>query len=352
MAGIEYVEAQEVRRRPFRAAVTPLPSLQAALVEAVGNPRKGMPIAWRRAIRAHLRQRDHETLAPFVTPDQTLVPDPLLGMAEPPGESLKSAIERMLATPDDELLAEVELCRTATGHTAWNEVERDPRRWLRSYIGTLLRAWKGFGPVWRRAQPTLDREVERIGVATARDAQLELLDGLLATGHVVDERWTLPCNFADGRKVFPETGLVLIPLVAGDGGSIIDVAGPTMRRIGYPVPRLTDLSAEQARGPALEDLVGVPRAQILRALDRPTSIGRLAESLRAVPSAATHHVGALEAAGLVVRERRGRQVIVQLTARGQSLLELYEEATPGARLAGSSGLRVARSRRGRGGLAS
>src|SRR5215218_7734289 len=198
MTGVEYVEADEVRRRPFRVAVTPLPSLQGALVDAVGTGRKGTPLAWRRAIRAHLRQRDYETLAPFMTPGQTLVPDPLLGMSDPPGESLKSAIERMIATPDDELLAEVEVCRDATGNHAWNDVERNAQRWLRGYVGTLLRAWKGFGPVWRCAQAALDREVERIGVAIAMDAQLELLDGILATGRVDNGRWTIQCKFGDG----------------------------------------------------------------------------------------------------------------------------------------------------------
>jgi DNA-binding MarR family transcriptional regulator len=45
-----------------------------------------------------------------------------------------------------------------------------------------------------------------------------------------------------------------------------------------------------------------------------------------VPSAATHHVTALEAAGLVTRERSGRHVLVRRTARGDALLELYRDS--------------------------
>ena len=56
----------------------------------------------------------------------------------------------------------------------------------------------------------------------------------------------------------------------------------------------------------------------------PRGIGTLAQLLLAVPSAATHHVGALEAAGLVVREREGRRVTVHRTARGSRLVALYE----------------------------
>ena len=334
LAGVEYIEADEVRRRPFRVAVAPLPSLQSALVEAVGEPRKGTPAAWRRAIRVYLRERDYETLAPFVSREQTLIPDALLGLADPPGESLKDGIERMIATPYDELLGETEVCRAATGRTVWRELERDPARWLRRYVGSLLRAWKGFGPIWRQARAALDREVERIGVASALDAQLELLGGLLAHGWVADERWCLECKFVDGRMQVPDTGLVLMPLVAGDGGSILDASGRTMRRVGYPVPGLRKLGAEEPPAPGLESLLGIPRAQILRGVECPTSIGRLAEALRAVPSAATHHVSALEAAGLVTRERAGRQVLVRRTARGDALLALY----------GDSGLAQAKGR--------
>lgn len=350
--GFEYIDAEEIRRRPFRVAVTPLPSLQGALVDAVGTGRKGTPRTWRRAIRAHLRERDYETLAPFVSAGQTLVPDALLGLADPPGESLKESIERMIATPDDQLLQEVEVCHAGTGTTAWRELERDPPRWLRRYVGTMLRAWKGFGPVWRQAHAALDREVERIGVATAFDAQLELLDGLLAHASVDDGRWCLQCKFAEGRKQFPDTGLVLLPLVAGGGGSIIDVAAETMRCVGYPVPALSGLGTDEPKAPALEGLLGIPRAQILRSLDCPTSIGRLAEALRAVPSAATHHVSALEAAGLVTREPCGRQVLVHRTARGDSLLDLYDGAASETGWGRSSRGGVRDLRRRRRGLAS
>jgi DNA-binding transcriptional ArsR family regulator len=326
LAGVEYIEADEIRRAPFRVALAPLPSLQAALIDAVGTGRKGTPAAWRRAIRAHLRDRDRETLAPFVTRTQTLVPDALIGLPNPPGESLKDGIERMVATPEEELLEETEACRAATGSAAWRGLERDPARWLRGYVASLLRAWRGFGPIWRQAQTALDREVERIGVATALDAQLELLDGLVAQGYVADGRWCLTCKFAQGRKELPETGLVLLPMVAGDGASILDVGETRIRYVGYPVRGLGGIGADDRPAAALECLLGPPRAQILRAVECPTSVGRLAETLRAVPSAATHHVTALEAAGLVTRERAGRHVLVRRTARGEALLELYRDS--------------------------
>jgi DNA-binding transcriptional ArsR family regulator len=329
--GIEYVEADEVRRRPFRAALTPLPSLHSALMDTVGTGRKGTPTAWRAAIRAHLRAKDYETLAPLVSRSQTLVPDQLLGLVDPPGESLKDGIERMAATPEDELMAEIAQCRTASGNDAWELAERDPTRWLRRYITSLLHAWNGFAPIWSQAAAARDREVERIGVASALDAQLEFLDGLVAPAVVKGGRWCFQSKFSEGPMRLPETGLVLLPLVAGDGGYIVEAHAGTITRVCYPLRPVISVDGHDPPGAALEALLGVTRAEILRGLDRPVSIGGLAQGLQVVPSAATHHVGALEAAGLAARDRSGRWVMVRRTTRGARLMELYDSDSAAAR---------------------
>ncbi len=205
MAGVEYIEAEDVRRAPFRVAITPVPSLSSALRDAVGANRNATPRAWCDEIRKHLRDQDYETLAPFMTSGQTLIPDPLLGLAEPPGQSFRDAIESMIATPATALADEIAQCAAASGNGAWRQAQRDPARWLRRYVAGLLRAWKGFGPLWRRARPPLDREAERVAMAAALDAQVELLDGLLVSGAVADGRWSLSCRFYDGRFWSPTT---------------------------------------------------------------------------------------------------------------------------------------------------
>jgi DNA-binding transcriptional ArsR family regulator len=331
VGGIEYVEAQDVRLSPFRVALTPLPSLSSALRDAAGARRGGTPAAWCEAIRRHLHSKDYETLAPFITPGPMLVPDPLLGLTNPSGESFTDAAERMMATPTGFLAEEIAACSAATGNPAWREAERDPARWLRRYVGAVLRAWKGFGPVWCHARTALDREMVRVAVATARDAQLELLDGLLDDASVKDGRWNVACAFYEGRVRFPEDGLVLIPLVAGQRSSIVARSGGVVGSIAYPLRSGLTAEATQRSEATLEALLGIPRAHILRNVGSPASVGMLARVLRAVPSAATHHVAALEAAGLVARNRRGRNVLVRRTARGDALLQLYDDArTPRA----------------------
>lgn len=330
---LDFIEADDVRRRPLRVAVTPLPSLFVALGDAIGHGRNGTPHAWRDAIRVHLKAQDRDTLAPLLTRGRTLVPDSLVGCAaDVPGESFRDGIERIVATPANVLLAELEVCAAAPEGGGWRRVERDPGRWLRRYVASLLRAWRGFGPIWQRGRSSLDREVERIGLASATDAQLELLDTLSPVAGVVDGRWCIECGFATGKKELPDDGLVLVPLVSGPRGLLLDCTPTTIARLGYPAPGAGQASVHEPPVAALEALLGIPRAQILRATGRPTSIGRLAEALYAVPSAATHHVGALEAAGLVIRVRRGRHVVVERTARGEALLDLYDDVRRRGRL--------------------
>jgi DNA-binding transcriptional ArsR family regulator len=313
-----YVEAADIRRSPFRVSVAPLPSLTVALCDA-GLRGGWTPAAWRDEITRQLRSVDHETLAPVLACRPAQLPELLLGLADPPGESLKDGLARILATPEPALARAFAACARASGSAAWARASGDPRRWLERYVAVLLRAWNGFGPVWRGARAALDREVERVGMATALDAQLAFLDDLLGDGGVADGRWWVGSEAHRGRVRFPADGLVLAPLVAGEGVSIVAGGGDVVRRLAYPVRPVRAL----APAATLEALVGVPRSQILRATVRPTSIGLLAKLLRAVPSAATHHVGALEEAGLVERDRRGRHVIVRRTARGRTLVELY-----------------------------
>jgi len=234
---LDFIEAEDVRRRPLRVAVAPLPSLFAALGDAIGHGRNGTPDAWRDAIRVHLKAQDRDTLAPLLTRGRTMVPDSLVGCAaEVPGESFRDGIERIVATPGNVLLAELAVCAAAPEGAGWRRVERDPGRWLRRYVASLLRAWRGFGPIWHQGRSSLDREVERIGLASATDAQLELLDTLSPVAGVMDDRWWIECGFATGKKELPDDGLVLVPLVSGPRGLLVDCTPTTIARPATPHP--------------------------------------------------------------------------------------------------------------------
>jgi DNA-binding transcriptional ArsR family regulator len=325
MPGVEYIELRELDRRPLRVTVAPVFSVLAAARDAAGAGRAGTPEAWCRAIRVQFSGRDYETLTPLTTAARVNVPDAILPFPAPPGQSLKDSFERIIAG-EESLVRDIHACVSSGRAGDWREPARNPRRWVRRFVITLARAWNGFEPIWRMAQESLAQETERITVAGARGAHQHVLDGLLAHARVTQERWEID-GFADhdiGYAV-PTDGLVLMPQVAGPLASAVYHVGPTMSHIGYPLrPLPSDAPMRPASSASLEGLVGIPRARILRELDQPASNIGLAEVLHTAPSTASHHISALEAAGLVTRRRSGRHVMVQRTGRGEALVALYD----------------------------
>jgi DNA-binding transcriptional ArsR family regulator len=77
-------------------------------------------------------------------------------------------------------------------------------------------------------------------------------------------------------------------------------------------PRETDPTA-------LDALLGVPRARLLRLLDEPLPTVELARRLRVTPSAVSQHLQVMHATGLVERARDGRHVLYRRSALGDRL---------------------------------
>jgi DNA-binding transcriptional ArsR family regulator len=123
--------------------------------------------------------------------------------------------------------------------------------------------------------------------------------------------------------------LTIAPVLGGPGCSLLMFPEEgLLSQVLYPLPgvlRMLDGDV-QAPASALEALLGSQRAAILRMLDRPCPAGDVARRLTMTPGGVTHHLKALEASGLIVRERDARNVLVHRTARGTLLLGLYESA--------------------------
>jgi hypothetical protein len=318
---VEYLEEADLVARPLRVPAAPVHSLLMALRDAAGAERAGTPEAWRRIIRTHLTERDYEVLAPLSTSRPTLVPSALVPLPEAAGQTLKDGLEQIVAAGDS-LSDEINVCVESDAAGDWRSAARDPERWVRGLALALTRAWAGFRPIWQVRREQLAAEAERVAGAAERGAHLQAVGDLLACAHVRDDRWVFEWpGPEDVRLSVPPGGLTLVPLVSGSSASIVDADGPVMRLVGYPLrPR------GRVPEPTLEALLGGPRARILRELDRPATNNRLAAVLQTVPSAATHHVSALSAAGLVVRDRSNGGLLVRRTARGDALVALYDTA--------------------------
>lgn len=161
--------------------------------------------------------------------------------------------------------------------------------------------------------------MDRVGPAAARGA----LDVVLASAHPRGRS-------EDGVLVFPDpegvdrdaSGLlvVLTPVLSRLDVSISNLGRAGLRWLAYPAPG----DGRPAGHPGgLDALLTPARARLLRLLDGESPMSRLAMRSGIAAGAATHHVHALVAAGLVSRRRAGRRRLVSRTARGDVLLDHY-----------------------------
>jgi DNA-binding MarR family transcriptional regulator len=65
------------------------------------------------------------------------------------------------------------------------------------------------------------------------------------------------------------------------------------------------------------------RARVLLAAERPLTMSDLARRASIAPSAVTYHCDRLAAAGLVRRQKQGREAWVSQTRRGAELVSLF-----------------------------
>jgi DNA-binding transcriptional ArsR family regulator len=280
-------------------AISPMATV-VALVGAVLSPDPDdVPGDLRRAITARLRPQDVAALRPLAEPGgppRALVP-----------------LDRGLTFAE-----QLELVRDAATDA--------PACWLHAYVDGLRRAWRAIEPVWSRAAPLLDREVERVSVALARGAGAELIVRLMPLSAVDGDALLLPGRAPHGGPVRVGPTLQLQPLIASAGGvGWTDDGHDVCLAIRYPLPAAWRLFAAEAPAVAgLDALLGRQRARILHALDRPARAGQLAALLQGPPSMVTHHLATLERAGLITRERDGRHVWVHRSARGSELAAIYD----------------------------
>jgi DNA-binding transcriptional ArsR family regulator len=299
--------------------ISPLPSAIALIAHVL----RGSLPELRGVLLPHLRTRDLEALSPLGATARSDGGGGRPNEIVPPGTTMREQLERVAALDPQQLAAGIDAAARA-GHPVgpWRLVARDPARWLRAYTVAVQRAWTALEPLWTQAAGTLDREVERVSVALARGAGPELIADRFPHARIVEDALLLPSHSDAPGPVHTNDALLLQPLIAPDSaaGWTDDYTNVALA-VRYAAP--SDALGTPPPPASLEALVGRQRARILLRLERPASAGELARLLDGVPSVASHHVRALERAGLVSRVREGRSVTVRRTPRGNDLVALY-----------------------------
>jgi DNA-binding transcriptional ArsR family regulator len=307
-----------------RVAFDPYVSVLALITDALGR-RRGAPQDWRQRIRATIRPDSARAVLPIVQPHYSITPDSVT--PENPAREIPVAdqLAHLHDLSDDDLASDLHGVFGDTPPPHWQDASRRPRRWLHAYACAMADAWTCVEPLWKQAQPLLAREVERVGIASVRGQLGVILAGLHPASRFADGvlriRDPEPGSFRLGGRA-----LVLVPMLSGPDALICNLDRDDAVWIGYPLPGTARLPAGASaahRAGLLASLTGPVRAQLLRAAATPLTMGELASRMRLPPSAITYHCERLAAAGLIERERRGREVRVSLTPVGDTLLDLF-----------------------------
>lgn len=311
-----------------RVARDPYISVLALITDAVGR-RRGAPQAWRSRVLSALSPRSVQALLPLTTPRQSVTPESVASLNPACEIPVSDQLEWLHAISDDALLGDIHTVFGQTPPPHWQAALRKPRAWLDDYARAIGEAWQSVEPLWGQARPLLEREIERVGTAVVRGGLDLLLDGLHRVSRFDDGVLTL-YDLTPTRVGQGERPLVLVPMLSGNQALICNLERPDSVWVGYPLPGASELSPSSRSTPRpaggqLEAVTGPVRAHILRASERPLTMTALAKVTRLVPSALTYHCERLAAAGLIRRDRSGRQVWITRTSRGSELVALFAE---------------------------
>ncbi|WP_345399865.1 winged helix-turn-helix domain-containing protein [Nonomuraea salmonea] len=319
----------------------------AMLADALAGRRRGLPELWRRAVGARVGPLGHEAVRPLSAPGTTLAPDSLVPRSPAGGDvSVQAQITALQDLPPDALVKDLE--RTygpGAPPPHWRAAADRPAHWLRGYASALADVWNATEPLWKRARPLLDREVERVGVTTVRGGP-ELLLGAISDRMVYGERGLVVSDVGGGTYELGDRRIVLVPMLAGRDALIIGLDDPDAIWIAYPVPGADSLWRRPV-APAVDELsalVGPVRADLLCALDQPMTMSMLATDMKIAPSGLTYHCDRLRAGRLITRERRGARGVDRPHPPGRGAAG----AVPALRKEGADGADV--PPRGAGGL--
>jgi hypothetical protein len=123
--------------------------------------------------------------------------------------------------------------------------------------------------------------------------------------------------------------LVLVPMLSGKQALICNLERDDAVWIAYPLPGMSQLFAGapdpgRPEPDPLESVLGPVRARLLLALERPRTMTELTGLAQLAPSAITYHCDRMAAARLVWRDKRGREVWVARTSRGDALIDVFD----------------------------
>ena len=200
----EYVPVDELDSARVQVAISPLPTVFMFALGALATRDETAgagPPEWKQAVRSQLRTRDLEALAPLADPRTNTWPNGLAGGMTPGLHTFEENLEEVLSIDMGSFVSEVEEGWGERPVDSWLAARRDPERWLDDYGEALRRTWVAIQPLWQRAKPLLDREIERVGAGIALGAAGQVLNELHPRSSIVDGEWRFNMHFPAARAL-------------------------------------------------------------------------------------------------------------------------------------------------------
>jgi DNA-binding transcriptional ArsR family regulator len=247
--------------------------------------------------------------------------------------SFTQELERMLATTPGQVRASLVRVFGHPDACSWPdsavELAARPSRTLELIAGELTSAHARLvAPYWDRMRAVLDADVAYQGGILAHSGAAALFAGLHAGVRWAPGKVTVSRNRHGPHEYQvapgPVGGLVLVPSVLIWPDTTVKGYSSSQTTLRYPARGAAAVWEQRlpqnASNQALRDLLGSPRARLLKALRCPASTAALARSLDVSPSAVSQHLAVLHRCGLVDRTRSGREVLYQTSELGLTLL--------------------------------
>ncbi|MFK4083009.1 DUF5937 family protein [Kribbella sp. NPDC020789] len=266
---------------------------------------------------------DRDLLMALVSPELHWLPDFLTPRPTSPLPDVRDELAQLRGTPPRQAVADV--LRAYDGRPLPPILaDLTPRR-LRDRVCTAVAAyWElAIEPHWHRMRALLEADMIHRAQLLARDGAAAVLTGLDPSVEWSNGELRMPISSYEltYESEISGRGLWLVPTLFAKH-PIAPLAPDEPPTVAYPargVGTLWETRAAPTRQ-ALADLLGAPRAELLIALDSPTSTIELARLRNVSPSAISQHLATLHANGLVARARAGRVVLYTRTELADRLI--------------------------------
>ena len=317
-----------------RFAISPIGETVAALGTLANPGRHALHLPWVRWARRRLDDHDpdfglvHILLnSPTGRLPAFLVPPPSTRLP-----TVEAELDEIRHSPAKEVRRSVDrLFPRRRAGSFVDDLHASPRRCLPRVVEQLRAAHELLiAPHWPRIAATLDADVVHRSRIAASTGIAAMIAGLHERIRWDDTDLLVSPELVESTR--PETivipgrgGLVIMPSVFVWPHVWTRSRTPTFTTLRYPARGIGALwehpELGPTPGPALDRLLGKPRARLLQLLRAPTTPTELADRLGVTRGAVSQHLAVLREAGLVGCERHGRTALYLLTSLGNDLAD-------------------------------